>query len=358
MPGVAPSSILDLVKSTLVEEPRMKFAETMAQTDYPLIRIFFEEAREKISSGRGLQWNMRLRTNGSFKFVRMYQITPNNYVNVMGKASMEWTMQEMKLFFDERQEEFNSGQPEQLYDHIESQESAMYEDGVSGIDAALAQAPNFLGDDLSYAGIPYWLPPAATGTAAPTGGFTGTTAYFRDGTSTSLIGGLDASDPLNERHKSYIHTWGGRVDSSFYEALRRCMTRTDFKMLDQLKGKTRRSGGQRYLLAGHDLSDQIEKYANAHDPQGQDPMRMKLDAITIRGVKPIRVPTFDALWPTSVIGCWTKHLYACVHKNRWMKRRTYPHGENPNLIISQVDCTSQMICDDRQKAGFHLHVVR
>lgn len=358
MPGVATDSILDLVKSTLVEEPRMKFAETMGQTDYPLIRIFFEDAREKISSGRGLQWNLRLRTNGSFKFVRMFQTTANNWVNVMGKAFANWAMQEAKIFFDERMDEFNSGQPEQLYDLIESQESAMYEDQVAGIDQALAVAPNNAADDLAYLGLPYWLPPLGTGVSAPTGGFLGTTAYFRDGSSTSLIGGLDASDPLNERHKSYAHTYNGRVDASFYEALRRCFTRTDFKMLDQLKGKTRRGSGQRYVLAGHDLSDQIEKYANAHDPQGNDPMRLKLDAITIRGVKPIRVPVFDALWPTSVFGCYTKHLYGCVHKTRWMKRRTFTHGENPNLIISQVDSTSQLICDDRQKAGFHLHVTR
>lgn len=356
MPGVEIDSILDLVKSTLVEEPRMKFAETMGQTDYPLVRVFMENAKEKVSSGRGLQWNMRMRTNGSFKAVLLYETTPNNFVNVMEKASAFWMMDEGKLVFDERQEEFNSGQPEELYDHIESQESAMYEDVVSGKDRLIALAPLNANDRRSILGIPYWLPPLTAGLTAPTGGFSGTTATFRDGSTTTLIGGLDASDPLNERHKSYVHTYNGRVDQSFYDALRRCFTRTDFKMLDQLKGKTRRSGGQRNLLAGHDLSDQIEKYANAHDPQGQDPMRLKLDAITIRGVKPIRVPTFDALWPTTLWGTYSKHLYGCVHKTRWMKRRTFTHGENPNIHISQLDSTCQMICDDRQKAGFCLHV--
>lgn len=356
--GVAPKSLLDLVDATLDEQPRMKFTETMGLTDYPLIRLFFDTYREKITSGIGLTWSLRLRTNGSFQFVRLFQITANNQVQVMGRASAIWAMFEGKMIIDERQDDFNSGQPEQLYDMITAHESAMYEDVIAGIDTSCGQAPNNISDDLSLLGLPYWLPPLGTGLTAPTGAFSGNTAYFRDGSSTTLIGGLDASDALNERHKSYVHTWSGRVDALFYEALRRCMTRTNFKMLPELKGKTRRGAGQRNLLAGHDISDAIERYANANDPQGADPMRFQNDSITIRGVKPIRVPIFDSLWPTSVFGTYSKHIFGNVHKTRWMKRRTYEHGDNPNVVITQLDGTCQITCDDRQKAGFHLHTPR
>lgn len=354
MAGLKITDNLDLVKATLSNEPRKKFEETMRLTDYTLGRLFFEDAKMVIGSGKSRKWKIRLRQSNTTRFTRPYNITPNLKFNVMEEAEINWRFLESKGLYDSREEDFNRGEDE-LISYVDTIESGMWEEAADFLDQNLLKAPISVDDDESLLGLLYWGPKAATGTTSDDFTFGGTTIVYQDGSTGTTAAGIDANDANNTRWTPGVGTYA-RIDGGFLRLLRQAITRTNFKLLPQLKGTPVKGSGKNILLCGHTTADLMEELLNANDPSGNDPMKVTSETGTLRTMPIMRVPMFDDQgYSDSVIGVNTRHIYGIAMSGRWMKRTTFKHGENPNIIVDQIDSCGQLECNNRRNGIWHLH---
>lgn len=358
MPGVTISSLGDLLNSTLPDLPKT-FSDTLRQTDYPLTRLFFTQFKRSKSGGKWYEKRIRVSAKTTFQFVNLYEPTGSMHEDLMAVQRTDWAHWQEKMSFDDREIDMNSGAA-RIIELMEEQRSGSYEAIFNGIEDNLTLAPLTAGDTKSLAGLPYWFPTLELNTFDPEGGFNGKTVYYRDGTSSTTIAGIDRSTSANARVKSFVGTYSGYADAAFFQLLRRAITRTNFGTLMQLEGEKpadSTSGGM-YILASHDMNDQIVERINK-GPDDQQGDVERFDQAKFNGIKFVRVPTIANLAYNPVWGVKKSKTFGIVLKDNWMKEgKALTSPNTPQTHTVAITGTCNLTCDDPRSGGFCLHTTR
>lgn len=358
MAGIAALSIGDVITNTL-SDLQKTFTDTMRQTEYPLCRLFYSQYKKGSNGGTGWDKKIRLAPKTTFQFVLPYQATATQHEDLTGKQVTPWVHWEQKMEFDERTKEMNSGGA-MIIDNMKMERSGAYENIFNEMEDALTLAPLNATDARSIYGLPYWAPTLELNTADSDGGFNGKTIYFRDGTSSTTRAGLDLSLSKNARGRSFVGTYSGYTDTAFYDVLRRAVTRTNFGTLAQIEGDkpAGSSAGDMYLLASHDMCDQIEARIN-RGPDFQQGDTERFTDPQFRGIKFIRTPTLGNLAYSPVYGIKRSKVFGIVLKDTWMKELPAMNSQaTPLTWVVPIVATCNLTCDDPRSGIFVLHTVR
>lgn len=364
---------VDLLNSTLEAFDKGYFAETFAYTDYPLVKLFFEEAREDNSGGNRLEWEVRLRKSGTAQWIAPYATTANTVQSVTAKAFAPWRSFQEKIHYDMLEKNMNHGK-EQLVDIMMPKMSAAVESIQELLESAIAGSLGSITDTDPIYGLQYWLGPVGTVSSSnyvtatdTTGGFNGQLFRSSDGGASYTIGGLDASDVANSRWRSYCATHNGTFSSTTVEQIKRALTRTDFKTMDGAKGQTKReNSGRRAILMSHDFCDAYETILNSGPDWLNGDAAGKTDA-KIRKIEVMRVPIFGDYSHQPIIGVNTKKIYGRVLMQtegtgdngmpvkNWMGKIPFTRDtEMMTTLTAAVIGQLQIQCDDRRGAGFNI----
>lgn len=358
MAGVPYASIGDLITSTLYDLPKT-WTDTLRQVDYPLTRLFFSKYKSSKDGGIGYEKKIRMTAKTTFQFVRPYQATATQHEDLLAVQRTPWTFYEQKMEFDERTKEMNSGGAA-IVDNMKVERSGAYENAFNRMEDALGDAPLNSSDDLSLYGLAYWAPTLELNVEDPEGGFNGKTVYFRDGTSSTTRAGIDLSLSRNARGRSFCGTYSGYADRAFFDLLRRAVTRTNFGTLAQIEGEkpAGSSPGDMYLLASHDMCDQIEERIN----KGPDDQKGDVERFTdpqFRGIKFIRTPTLANYAYSPVYGIKRSKVYGIVLKGDWMRELPAMNSQaTPLTWVVPIVGTCNLTCDDPRSGIFVLHTTR
>lgn len=357
MPGIAYQNIGDLIVGTLNELPKT-FSDTMRQVEYPLSRLFYTQYKQN-SGGVGYKKKIRKAPKTTFQRVLPYQATSTQHEDLLVEQTTPYVFYEQKMEYDERIMKMNSGGT-QIIDMMKVERSGAYEDIFNNLEDDLASAPTNSTDRLTPYGLPYWFPTLELNISDPTGGFNGKTVYFRDGTSSTTRAGVDLALAANARLRSFNGTYSGYADEPFFDLLRRAMTRTNFGTLAQIEGEkpAGSSPGDMYLLASHDMCDQIAKRVNkGPDDQGGDTEKFRDGQF--RGVGFIRTPNFENFAYNPVYGIKRSKTFGLVMKGEWM-RETGAQNSPASLQVWVIGIVGShnLTCDDPRSGGFVLHTVR
>lgn len=358
MAGIPYQSIGDLITGTLNQLPKT-FTDTMRQVDYPLVRLFYSQYKKGMDGGIGYEKKIRHSPKTTFQFVRPYQATTTQHEDVLVKQVTPWVFWEQKMEFDERTKEMNSGGPA-IIDNMKSERSAAYENIFNRMEDALADVPNNSSDDLSLYGLAYWGLTLELNTSDPEGGFNGKTIYFRDGTTSTTRAGVDLSLSKHSRLRNFVGTYSGYVDTAFYDLMRRAMTRANFGTLAQLEGDkpSGSSPSDMYLLATHDVCDQIESRINK-GPDDQNGDTERFTTPKFRGVKFVRTPNLANFAHSPIYGIKRSKVYGIVLKDTWMKELKALNSQaTPQTWVVPIVATCNLTCDDARSGIFCLHTVR
>jgi hypothetical protein len=351
------TSIGDLITGTLNDLPKT-YSETMRQVQYPLCRLFYTTYKQS-TGGIGYEKKIRKAAKTTFQRVLPYQATATQHEDLLVKQVTPYVFYEQKLEWDERVMKMNSG-AEQIIDMMKVERSGGYEDIYNNLEDDLAQAPTNATDPMTPYGLQYWFPTLDLNSTDPTGGFNGKKILFRDGTSSTTRAGVDLSLAANARLRSFAGTYSGYADEPFFDLLRRAMTRTDFGTLAHLEGEkpSGSSPGDMYLLASHDMCDQIAKRVNK-GPDDQNGDTEKFKDGQFRGVGFIRSPNFDNFAYNPVYGIKRSKTFGIILKGEWM--RETPAQNSPASLLTWVVGivgSHNLTCDDPRSGGFCLHTVR
>jgi hypothetical protein len=357
MPGVSIDALRDLIIGTRPKQPKKKFSETAALTAYALMKLFFGEAREKFGGGKSFQALVRVRAKGTFRWVGLYESTPNNQEDLMVQLDTPWCHWEEKFHVDTKEEQLNGGE-EQVVELLDVRRSGVYESIANGIENVLPTSAPSATDTRQLRGIFYYLRPLEAGSVDPVGGFNGKTIRFANGDTSTTMSGQDAALAANERLRSFVGTYSGEVTPITARLIRRAMKRTNFEALPELTGKSLRQGGRRVVLMGHGRSDELEDLAqNGPDDIKGDIMSVGAEGgLKIRGIKVILAPAFDGISMNPIAGVWTKHLYGATLADEWMRERKPVNDRGaPDVLTTKVGGTGMLTCDNPREAGWLIH---
>lgn len=361
MPGVTIDSLGDLLNATLPVLPK-KFSETLRQTDYPLTRLFFTEFKRSFGGGKYYEKRVRSRARSTFQFVNLYQSTPALQQDLMIVQGTRWIHWQEKMPYDDREIDINSGEAA-IIELMQERRSGSYESIFNGVEDDLANRRDNSSDTLHLDGLPWWFRTLALNAEDTTGGFNGITAYFRDGTTTTLhTTGYDAdrNDPQQARLRNFVGTYDGTMGKPTLDLLRRAITQTNFGTLMNLEGEKPEPStpDSMYLLADHDINDQmVEKINRGPDDQQGDVERFT--SARFAGIRFIRTPNLANFAWRPIYGIKKRKTYGIVLKNRWMRELKALNSQaTPETWVVPIVGTCNLTCDDVRSGGFVLHMKR
>lgn len=380
--GLSIGSITDLVVGTRPQAPKNRYSNTQALTDFPLVRLFFKDNKEIIDGGAGFsptgspsgssvtaaqstyEERVRLRDSAAFTWIRPYATTPNVLTQLMGLAAGTIAFFQEHFLFDKFDKAMNSGK-ERIYNELDARRDGCAASIHNNLELAIASPTQPVsGPSSDFRGLFGIISTTGVGVASDTvGDFNGQQIVNADGTTTSTILGIDASNVDNQRWRNWNANYGGTLNLPALDTMRRGMTRTNFTALDEFKVEGGHPGaGKRVILMGHGNADEYEKLTNAGPDwkiEGATGDVNRATQYTFRGVTLVRTPAFDQISFAPIVGLWTKHVFGISIGGLWMTEEDpVNHMNSTSTFRVDLNSSAMLFCTDRRAGAWVLSTTR
>lgn len=361
--GISNADLLDLVATTLPNLPSLEFEVALQYQNYNVCNQWFQADKVQSEGGTSIERNIILDTSGNARHVRLYQKTPINVSDVHHKITAPWCQVQTHWSIERREMLRNRGKAK-FIDLLKTRRVDATVDLANLLEARAWSTPSGSDDDLNPRGLPYWLSHRQAAVTATTdgGGFSGYTAWYSGGTSTTTKGGIDGSTTANAKWRNWAAAYTA-INADFVKRMRRAFHATSFTspMLarDLISGPASKF---RIYMGLNELTEYEDLVTNANDNIGKD-----LDPFhgvtTFRRVPILYAPQLDdfsigasATATAPIYAVNHAHFYPIVQSGDWM-REDGPHMdvEQHNVMTTFIDGSYQFFCRNVRQAGFVLH---
>lgn len=224
---------VDFANATLQHIASQKPAKTYLYENYNTFNDFFGSSI-KVQGGDYIEDHVLLGDEGNAIHGGRWDEDVQNVSNIEKKYRTEWVLAKTNFSYNLIEQSLNAGVKEKIFDMVQMKYDNMCREWADAVVQRLILTPQSADDKLNPVGLSGWL---SLGAAGSTGGWTGYTAKYGDGTSFN-VGGLACSSTVNSRWASYYADHGGNIDDSLLLILFKAMQRLQFqgpkvpKMLD------------------------------------------------------------------------------------------------------------------------------
>lgn len=356
--GVARGDLGDLINHSLAHfRKRGSFEATLQYQDYAVCDDLMRKGRYKVQDGNQIEWRIIFNDNGSARHVRLFEVTPVNYVNLMQRGVANWIYTEAKAVWEARIMAQMRGESA-LYDYMKSQYFAAMKGLIDLLEEDAFDTPFDAGDDVTVNGIPWWirgLDNATQGTDF-TGGFNGIYAQYGDGTFTSTVGGLDGETlPM---WANWVANRNATFDMQLVRTIRRGMAFTNFNPPRDIRQFYNPGSAKKRIYCG--ITDRTEYAdlvnAGPDDRNGDvNPFRYQ-GLLTLDGAEVKQVAVMEDLADRPIFCVNLSNLFVAVHSDFWLKETEAMNDrDEPHVWVAQWDCMHNFGCDNPRHAGFTCH---
>ncbi|MCW5776532.1 MAG: phage major capsid protein [Phycisphaeraceae bacterium] len=353
MPGLSIQQLGDLLQTTLENLPQGEFEVAFKYQSYPICDKWFRKQRRRESSGTAISRRVQLKTNGSARFVQLYEATPNNVVDTMSTIRADWVHAEAKHHYESHEIDMNR-EPAKLVDLIKSRRVAAYMDIADIIEQKAWQTPPDQNDLKFPLGVPYWINYLPAGTVDYDGSFNGHQALYGDGTTSSTVGGIDGSLAANERWRNFAGTHTG-MNQRTIDLLRRAIRRTNFTPPISVRDLYRGPASQVRLYSNQDMADEYERMVNAGGDDRNGDLNPFGGILTFKRIPWIAIPALDDEPYDPIFGVNHAHFYPEVLRDWWMKEDEPIRDRDWRHVYTVgLDSSFQFFCTNKRAAGFAL----
>jgi len=350
MAGISIEQASDLIVTTTPKFGKRVITDTQAYNDYVFLRNLVAPKMNS-QGGTRFQQTIRLREGAPSRGVDLYEGTPNVRVNVTGYMLAEWTHHEGKVHYDARELMMNSDSEAQIVNWFQTQIDGEFEAICNWWEGNSMLCPNSSTDRKNPLGLAYWINPLASGVTDTAGGFNGTTATFRNATTTTVIGGIDASNPDNSRWRNWVATYTSMSPLTI-KSIVKALRRTKFVPPPQLSnGQMLSSKRDRLILMDQNNYEDYEEIVNS----GSDPRKGDArpfgddDAVPLRGVDVLTTPSLDTIAIRPIYILNKKSVKIVTLNNTWMtKGKAVNDRDALNVYTQGIDTSAQIVCTNRR----------
>lgn len=371
--GVDASALADLLATTLRDLPKGQFEAMWDYHNYKFCQIYQEHRRE-IDGGTSIQRNVVLDATGAAKYRRLYDTDQPKVEQSQHTINVPWTQMSTNYSWDVLEIMRNKNSTKGFINLLESRRVTALWGLANLIENRGWLTPTSATDTLYPYGIPYYINFLSDGVTA--GGFSGQTVRYTNGTTGTIVAGIDGAAEPKWRNYADIYT---KVDNSLLRRLRSAVRRTRFKPAQfMLKPGDDKVGSPIELYANDAITTELEDLADKRDDHTQPDFKATNDdlagkmlhnfdgAVYFNRMPVVYVDQLDGLTVTGgsatvntpdPIYCvdWTK-LQPIVQDGYWMEesKPMVDRGQHTTFTVF-LDSCHQNLCINRRNTGFVLH---
>jgi hypothetical protein len=364
--GVDAAALADLLATTLKDLPKGQFEVMWDSQNYKFCQIY-QEHRRAIDGGTSIQRNVILDRNGRARYRRLYDTDQPTVDQSQFVINVPWTQIGTDYSWDVLEILRNKNSVKGFINLLESRRVERMWDLAELIESRGWQTPTSATDTLFPYGIPYYI--NFLDNAATQGGFFGKTVRFQNGTTGTIVAGIDgAAEP---KWNNYADVYN-RIDNALLRKLRSAVRRTRFRPAPFVqKPGDDKVGSLVELYAADDVVTELEDLADKRDDDNQPKdlagkmlhtfdgavyfNRMpvvyipQLDGLTVQGSSTAQTPN-----PIYCVD-WSK-LQPVVQEGYWMEesKPMVDRGQHTTFTVF-LDGSHNNLCINRRTTGFVLH---
>ena len=357
--GVDNDALIDLVATTLKDLPDNVFEVMWDSQAYEFCQIYTKQ-RRKVDGGTSIERNVVLDETGAASYRRLFDTDVPTVESIQKKINVPWCQLGTNYSWDVLEILRNKNNAKGYIDLMESRRMERLWGYAELLEDRGWKTPTSATDNLYPYGIPYYL--NMLNATITTGGFSGQTIRYQDGTTGTECAGLDANVYDKWRNYADVYT---KIDNAFLRKLRKAFLVTRFKppAFVPKPGNDARGPSVRIYVNVDmavelmDLADQRDDNNGPRDLAGKS--LIDVEGTTYFNRRPIvYVPQLDGV-TYSPLYCvdWSK-LQPIVQDGYWMEESKPMIDRLQHTTVTVfLDGSHQNLCVNRRTAGFVLHTV-
>lgn len=351
--------LADLIATTLKDLPQGQF-EVMWDSQHFEFASIYEANRRQIDGGTSIQRNVVLDETGNARYRRLFDTDNPTVEQIQHTIDVPWTQIGTDYSWDVLEVMRNKNSSKGFINLLESRRMERLWGLAELFEDRGWKTPTSATDKLYPYGIPYYLNMLNSGVT--TAGFNGQTVRYQDGSTGTIVAGIDGATEAKWRNYAATYT---KVDNALLRTLRRAFLLTRFKPPAMVKAPGKDAPGPVVKLYTNadvnvelqDLSDKRDDNNTQKDLAGK--ALVDVDGVVMFNRRPfVYIPQLDGV-ANNPIYCvdWSK-IQPIVQDGYWMEesKPMIDRGQHTTVTVF-LDGSHQNLCINRRTAGFVIHTV-
>ncbi len=347
MVGLKASDIPDLINTTLPHfKDRGRFGVVFEYQQYYFLDKVFSEDKYSVQDGTGIEFRVVLQGNGTARHTKLWATRERDKRSVVHVGKATWCYAEAEVYYEKRELSMNKGDSA-IASYIKTQYFAAYKDLANLIESRAVLAPADATDDINPQGVLFLLSMTPSGTEDYVGGFIGKDARYGDGTTTTVVCGIDAAIEWLWRNWAANHE--GEINLRTIETMRTAQIYTGFKRPTSVKDMSEGPASKYRIFWKLGFQAQYERLVNSGSDGRNGDISPFKDTITFRGVPTIGLPTYENIAYDPIHQVNFAHFYPIVKEGEWLADDdAYRLPDQRHVWVQGIDCTYNYAIDNRR----------
>lgn len=287
--GIKNSQLLDLLATTLPDLPDNEFEVAWDYRDYEVVNRWFKSDKIEVDGGVTIDRRIMLDDSGTARYVRLYEPSTPNVVDVQKSMSVPWCQLETSWSVERREMLRNRNSAKGFIKLLMSRRVDSMCSLANLLEDKAWSTPYDANDDKHPLGLPYWIAMANDGVTSE-GDFIGQTVRYGDGSTTTTRAGLSSATHAKWRNWAGTYT---AVNRTLIKRMRKAFRAIRFRSPVIVKDMTEGPSSNFRIYMDLDTIIEFEELAHAQNDNLGAEIADFGGSTTFRRVPMIDIPQLD-----------------------------------------------------------------
>ena len=348
---------VDVGLATLESFKKDALEMTFNDISHELYNTWFQMAER--DSGDQVNAFITLKDTGNAKMISLWEEDTHNTVNTDEKIKVDWVHASTNMDYNRIELAMNTGNKVRIYNYLVGKQKNMYREFAELLQPKLILSPTSASDAKNPHGLASWL---SLGTDNSTGGYTGYSARYNDGSGTAYDAGtISSSSSDKPRWASYYADHNGQFGDNLLDLLARATRKTHFipTMIPQAVAKETPPSPFRYY-SNDNVIGNLEALARKMDDNVGPDLAKYFGKVLYKGIPFEYVDFLDSSSSYSPI-MGTDPIYGVNHEyfqikvlreNDFAQGKPVARDGSHNILTVPLDLSFAILATNRQRCGF------
>jgi len=333
---------------------------TFAVTNCTPVNEVFTKDKVVKQGGKVVKGYITLKDTGNARHVALWEEDTSNVINTDAEITVNWTHFTNNLTYNRIELGMNMGNDVEVYDYLNGKRKNMYRESAGTLQEAFFGSPTSATDKKNPHGVASWL---SQGTNGSTGGFTGYSGRYNDGSGTAYnLGGIASSASSNARWASYYADHDGNLGDNLLFLIDGAILSTNFipPIIPEAVAKEHGISASNFrIFSTKNVILNLKSLLRKQDDLFAAQLEKLGSSVQLNGIPFVYVQQLDTASTYTygtdpVIGVNTEYFHPVVlAANNFVIGK--PHAVyhfNHNVLVAELDLTYAYVCTNRQLAGW------